>query len=42
MVNVTQEHVPTSDMEQDEPGVLNVAGPSIMKTVSPKEKVCFS
>jgi len=32
------EHVPTSDMEQDEPGVVHIAGPSIIKPVSPKEK----
>ena len=30
-------------MEQDEPGIIDIAGPSIMKAESPKEeKVCFS
>ncbi|KAF8806901.1 hypothetical protein BYT27DRAFT_7338877 [Phlegmacium glaucopus] len=32
------EHIPTSDMEQDEPGPVNIAGPSITKAVSPKKE----
>ena len=37
-VNLSQEHVPTSDMEQDEPEP--VAGPSVVKTNTPaKTKV---
>lgn len=36
-----QDHVPTSDIEQDEPGIVTIAGPS--KAVSPKkEKVWLS
>ena len=34
------EHVPTSDMEQDEPGIINIAGPSTKVDILKKEKAC--